>query len=467
MSRGFSTIELLIAFAIAMLVIVAVVQVMFGAQYWLIASQTSSEGLYKAKTMLEDLRSAAEKDFQLASSTELLPDTLNSECIGGELCYYKSATISDISQCSKLAHAHVEWRVPGYGTTTSDLYTNLTSPNEIVKLGSDCSVNAPVGDWTGMSSDSLGGVSGTAHALDAQDGIAFVATSAGLSAEGPSDSGFVAVASGFNGLDVARDAVTGRTYAYMAGASSADQLKIYEVTDPSAPVFVSQASLPGTAEQATSTTFYGRMVYVWTREGSGNDFYVFDVADPTNPVFRGSIELNTSVYGVHIRDQLIGGTVRRLAFLATSNTSREVRVLDVTDPTAMTTLAEANLPTSKPALSIFVAGSRIYVGLESGSEEELFVLDGSEEMLLSGTLPVLSATETSPRSVTTLRVSSDMLFMVGINASSRIEVRDAHSPDTLIGTESITGIAPSGFDLEDDTVYSVTAGGAVRAHTSL
>ncbi len=99
--RGFSTLELMIAFALISIVLVGAVGGNFIAQYWSAVSRTSNEGLYKAKTKLEDLRGDIKQDFYNAvsspSTASMTSDPADASCIAGGLCYFVESNISDIS----------------------------------------------------------------------------------------------------------------------------------------------------------------------------------------------------------------------------------------------------------------------------------------------------------------------------------------------------------------------------------
>ena len=66
---GFSTLEMLIAMTILIMVISAVILVSFGSQSLLIDSQTNAEALNITQKRLEEQQALARKDFKLVNST--------------------------------------------------------------------------------------------------------------------------------------------------------------------------------------------------------------------------------------------------------------------------------------------------------------------------------------------------------------------------------------------------------------
>src|SRR3990167_5975208 len=68
---GFSSIEILIATTVLVVVLSAVVLVSFGSQSLLIDSETSSEALTKAQELIEQEQALARKDFKLVNPVSL------------------------------------------------------------------------------------------------------------------------------------------------------------------------------------------------------------------------------------------------------------------------------------------------------------------------------------------------------------------------------------------------------------
>lgn len=469
MQRGFSTIELIIALTLGSLIIGAVVQVLFGSQYWVAASETSGEALGKARAALESVRASARRDFTLASSSPTLTAT---SCAPGSLCYYTQVEVTDFSSCSKQVDVQVSWRMPGFSTSTTRLTSMLASPDEIIRLGSDCLVNAPEGSWSSMTQTSVGSILGTITAVDVLEGVAYVTTDTAPYFYIVKEGALVAYENGFTeytplrSLDVVRDATTGAIYAYVGRAESSKGLGVIEVTNPARPATTSMPlMLPGATNPPWRMVVYGDTLYIGTREG-GTEFFTIDIARKDSPQVTRTYELNTSVYGLMVRTQERAGSESTLAFLATPSDASEVRVLDVTGGTITeVTEARTDLPGNKDGRSLFLLGNRLYVGLESGAGADLYVLNASVPFPRTGGLPVVHSAETSPRSVSSIRVSGERIYLTGTGGSARLEVRDVHAPATLIGTRSIAGIGENALDTDGNTVY-VGASGALRLLTS-
>jgi hypothetical protein len=401
--RGFSTLEIMISFAIMSLVFAGVMLADFSSTYWVIASQTSSEGLYKSKTRIEELRAASKKDFYSVVSSSPTKD-VDATCAQGGLCYFVESIVTDISTCSKYIEAVSSWRVEGYPTTTTSLPTHLTNPAEAIAQGGDCLLNPPKGAWTGVTASSTATIAGTPSGVDVLGGYAYVGSDAApyLSAwrgSGLSYTNSFKVSDPVNGLDVARDEATGRTYAFLALASTTAQMAVVDVTDPLAPVELTRMDLSnvaasGSFPQGWRVLYYNQRLYVTTRETTGPEFHVFDVGNPGVPNELGSFEINTSVYDMVVRDEKVAGAIKRFAYLATTKGSAgKVIVLDVTNPASISELTGAATALPANAKSISLSGHTLFVGTDSSSDKELLAYDASDVMGASAGFPRIAAAE--------------------------------------------------------------------------
>lgn len=463
--KGFSTLEMMIAFAIMSVVLGGVAIADFSAQYWMVNAQTSNEALYKAKTTLEDLRATAKANFYYATSSPA-SRVLDSSCSSGGLCYYVETLVTDLSPCSKYAQAVVSWRVERYPTTTTSLATNLTYPAEGLNDGGDCPLNQPSGSWSSPASAYTADFGGTPTGLDVLDGNAYVAVGSAPYLEIVGTSGDVLNAgctncSGvYNALDVAHDSTTGRTYVYAARNATTSQLEVIDVTDASSPSMLAQATFAsvdpyGSYPQGWRVYYYGRKVYIVARETAGPELHVFDVGNPDAPVEVGSMELGTSVYGLVVRDQYVGTTLHRFAYLATTRNPYELMVLDVTDPANISevTGARVDFPGSQTAKALYLNGTTLYVGRDSvPGGDELYALDARNPTAASGGLPILQSADVGS-GITAIRVSGAYIFLA--TTGSQLLIRNTADLSS-VGGFSLPGLTDTALDLNGDYIYAAS-----------
>ncbi len=491
---GFSTLELMIAFALMSIVLVGAVGANFAAQYWSITSQTSNEALYKAKTKLEDLRSLIKQDFYQASSSPLTvsvdpADPADASCISGGLCYFVQTTVTDISSCSKYVGVKVEWQVQNYPKTNTSLFTNLTNSPEIIARGGDCILNQPTGNWKGASPQNVGSLAFSPGkqftGIDVLHKKIYVAAAtfpSFLIYDTPPSIGqnpillgslniLVSGANkGLNALDVEEDLSTGHTYAFAAVNATTSQLAVIDVTDAHNPALVAQRDLQdvdplGSYPQGWRLFIYGGRLYMTTRETTGNEFHIFDISTPTLPTEIGNgFQINRTVNSMAVRDQKIAGTKHRLVFMASDSDLKELGVLDVTND-VITELNSVDLPGIQDGMSLFLLGNNLYFGRASTpSGPELYVFDISNPGIL---LPIIGQGEIGA-DVTNLEVSGDYAYVGTNKIGQEFQVWNSDfnqwNPAILnagrFTSFSFANMAPLGFDIDGDWVYAISQFGA-------
>lgn len=484
---GFSTLELMIAMAIMSIVLAGVVSANYATQYWLITSQTSNEGLYKAKTKLEDLRSLVKQDFYQATSSALMrgvdsTDPGDAACISGGLCYFTQAIITDLSSCSKYVEARVSWQVPGYSTTTTSLFTNLTNWSEAIALGGDCILNQPAGNWR-STPQNVGAFNANPGKLftgiDVLHKVIYVTASTSpyflvyaVPAAVGQNPALIGSANGagmrLNAVDVGKDLSTGRTYAFVAQNATTSQLGVFDVTDPSVPTLVTERRLngitsPGLFSEGWKVFVYGGRLYMTTRETSGNEFHIFNIDTPTQPTEIGTgFQLNRTVNDLVVRDQKIGSEIRRFVFLAADANLKEIGILDVTND-VISEVASVNLSGSQDGTSVFLLGHQLYFGRASNSSgPELYVFDVKNPSAVSPS-SLLGLGEIGA-DVTALRVSGTYAFLGTSRSGQEFQVWNADyaswNPSVLnagrFSSFSFPHLARAAIDIDGDWVYMVS-----------
>lgn len=487
-----STLEIVIAFALIIIAIVGGVDASYSAQYWSLASLTSNEGLYKAKTVLETIRANASFDFQSASSSPLTAsknqnDAADKSCIAGGLCYFTGTFVTDYSTCAKFAEARVAWDVSQrYPTTTTSLFSNLTNDAEIIALGGDCLLARPAGSWTTASPSIVGSVSlGGEYTtgIDVlQKKIYVTASSTNISARQlriystPQALGQSPTLLGstpgstlrLNAVDAVRDESTGRLYVYAAQHATSSQLAVFDATDSANPTLVTTRGLSGvdplgSYPQGWRVFAYGSRLYVTTRETAGPELHIFDISQPTQPteIVSAATELTRTVNALVVRNEIVNGATRRFLYLAASAGLKELSVLDVTGDTPVEKVA-VNLSNTQDALSLSLIGNRLYVGrqLTSGGPE-LFVFD-TKQLQAGNTTPLGSAKVGGD--VAAIRAVGDVLFLATSVAGAEFEVRASdytkwsttNAATGRYSTTAFTNLAPQSLDVEGDYVYGAS-----------
>lgn len=388
---GFATLELLIALVLMIAALVAVNLLVFGNQSAGIDNQTNNEAQVLGQSQLEAAKAQANNNFDLLTNT---PNVVSG-------IYTASTTVTDLSPCSKNVLANVVWQVDRNRFEQVHLNTDFGDPAAVVDNGGACNTPADPG-WrhpVGVSDIGRGG-SGDLQTTDikARNGLLYVsahANSAGkpdllifdvtnvLTTHTVIDKDTSNTGGGVNALSIVNTPATlGHTYAYLANSDNTNQLQVADVSNPSSINLLpaSYRTPAGISAEATSIYYYKNRIYIGTKQ-IGNplqdEFHVYDVSAPTNPVWLNDYKVNANVNDITVHDDGLGHT---LAYLATSGGSEDVIVLDVTNVSllhAPILAAQKSLTSGHLAKSLYLLGHNLYVGELHSGDPEIFVADVS------------------------------------------------------------------------------------------
>lgn len=496
MKKGFTTIELMIAMAIMVMVLSAVVVVAFGNQSFLIGAQTNAEAMNKAQELLEAEQALARKDFNLvnnvASTTDdiytkavyvnLLPDLLTKE-VKALISWQGERGLKRELELTTLI-ANFETPV-GNNTCNSNLSGDWTNPvieNSNTNFAS--LVGNPSGTYTLSDVDAYRGnlyvtAINTANPTD-QNFFIFDITN-------PSDPDFLSgldnengggtTNAGLSAVRVAEDPASSpvKTYAYAANGYNASystcnpvtkrncgQLDIFDVTDKSAPLWGTNLMLASstapfvTGPQASGNSIYYKNGYILlglnaTGSGNGPEFHLIDVHNPDD-LFGGShllFPVGTYAVGNSVNSMVMRGTY---AYIATPNSS-ELQILNMTNPSSITVAGGYGAGNGN-GKSLYIVGNNVYLGRTTGAGTDLQILDNTDP---TATLPLLGGIDIEPptNSVNAI-IQRDYLSFLLTNNDLKIYKTDNPSSPTLFGSITLpqngSAVEPS-MDCEDNRIY--------------
>lgn len=470
---GFSTLEILIAFAVVILCMGAVIMVTFGNQSIGIDSETNLEAIYKAQAVLEKARALSRENFAGLIST--------SSVTTSGIPYTQSLVISDVTLCRKQATSTVTWYSSSrpqkveFSTFFSDIAGSLA-------LGGDCPTDEAGPNWNNpqkFASDTIN--PGKSTAIDVLNKVAYLGAdmspylyiaSTTYAVLGQSNNLFVTFTNGFeaedeiNSLDAIRDLASGKYYLFSAMASSTLQLKVTNVTDIYNPVTVARVGLSscvtGSFPEGWRLYYYKNTLYLTTRYTAGPELHIFNVTNPESPVEYsiGSISckglnLGDTANNMVVTDQVVGGVTKRYLYLATSELDKELRVFDVTNPTLPIEILAANqdLPGPQDGLSVYLYGNKLFLGRQSTpSGADLYVYDISNP---TTGLPLLGSKDIGT-GVNQIRVTGRFAFLGTPKSNQEFQVWDVSnlSSISLLKAYNFGNIVEQGLDYEPDRIYA-------------
>ncbi len=472
--NGFSTLEMLMAFAILTLSMSAVIMVIFGNQSVSVDTETSHEAIYKTGKMLEKARAESRQNF-----LSLVSNTITE--ISGSVTYINKITITDLTQCKKQATSTTEWSIGGFKPQKIELGTLLTDTATALALGGDCINDIPSSNWTSprrFASNTMN--PGRPTALDELNRMVYLGSdrtpflyiaSTTYARLGQNSGLFEVFTNGFdvkhtiNSIDAVRYPSLNRTYVFSAIASSTKQLAVIDVTNPRQPTITYlglSSCVTGLAPQGYLVLYYKNTLYLTTQYTAGPEFHIFDVTNPLNPIeyaigsssCRG-LELGNSVNDMVVQDQIIGGVTKRYMYMATDELDKELRVFDVTNPLSIVevTSANQNLPGEQNGMSLFSVGYKLYFGRQSTpSGPDFYVYDTSNPntgLTLLGSVDIGTG-------VLAIRVAGKFAFIATPRVNREFQVWNIENPSNItnITVYNFGNVVNRGIDYSPDFIYS-------------
>lgn len=415
-NTGMATIELLIAFAILVINITAVILLTNGEQSVAIDTETNSEALYKAQELIEEAKSDANSDFNLANPIPAGPDGI----------YKKSLLVKQIDLFTKEITSLITWNNEGRDQTVN-LTTRVTNP-DAVDGGDTCS-SVLAGDWTNpqkteyeFGDDILNDTSSGFPITSIQSfnhkmyvtvnndngnnpGTFFI-----LDITDPDNTPTLlspplfdnsTVGEGLNGV-----AVDSGNYAYVASAytsapancmqnSNCAQLQVIDVSNPTNPTIIKnfkiQSITSGNKLAAGTSIFYKNgIVYLGLVKANlgYNELYIIDVGgagggSPTNPIILDSVKIDNGVNSIFVRGNY--------AYVASPN-NQELKIFDVSNPSSISEVGYFDAPgggaNNGNGKSLYLVGDTLYLGRTLLNGNEFYVLDNSDS---ETSLPILGS----------------------------------------------------------------------------
>lgn len=393
---GFSTIEILIAFAVGIIFLTAAMMVAFSdptlaRQISLDSGQTAAldaalddSGLNRAANKIGRAIEELTRNWNYSGAAIQNDAT----AISSLVTYANTASVVDISPCVKEVVNKTTWntlnsrdRYITFGTAISDM-------DVAQALGPGGCDPTPPGDWDNPESFSSTDVSAVkANTVDAvhfqNKTIVVLGSTAGAPAkhdlyvfdlsapDSPIQKGSLnVIGKGINDL-----VVVGR-YVYAVRDDSTNQLVVIDINDLNTPTLVTSRTLTGVSganPEGQAIDYHDGHLYVGTWNNNvpagTPEFIVFDISDPIDPVQKGGYNLGHSVNEIRVQGEY--------AYLATTDNTGELTVMDVSDPSSPVIESKFDVAlSSRDAESIYILGRNAYLGLtKSATLDDLVKLD--------------------------------------------------------------------------------------------
>jgi hypothetical protein len=437
--RGQSTVELMVAIFVFTVAMAGIAAVIFGNQFMSLDGEMNNIGVAKAQDLLEQQRANGKNNFYgvVAGVTTDGP-------------YTKTVTVNDLNQCQKEVTSKIAWSTGQGAPKQVTLTTLINNLAEELANGGQCSgINANNSALTcpnsteivSISSDTVTGIAANPTGLKVSGSTVYLSATP-LSPGDTVSSDFWVLdvnssyqysintlktfstgSGGLNALDIAGN------YAYAASVNGSKQLQIIQLnTNP--PSVVGYLALPGNTQPGLSIDYRSGKVYIGTAASAGPEFFIIDVSNPAHPslVEKGVYEVGGDVREINV----IGSA----AYLATSNSAKQIVQLDVLNAALISEAAVSNPSGSVGGQSLYFLGSRLFTGSNFGSNPNLSILNlANFANIGSAFLPTLSANVNNTGQPNSLLATGNMLFVgtsLGADSKSKFMAINVSSPSNPV-----------------------------------
>jgi N-acetylglucosamine-6-sulfatase len=184
------------------------------------------------------------------------------------------------------------------------------------------------------------------------------------------------------GGDVNKILISGN-YAFLATSVNSSELIVLDITNKNLPIQISNYDTSGYGD-GKALALSGSTLYLGTIVNSGitnNEFYALNVSNPASITKLGSFEIGANVNGIDINGSN--------AYLATSDNSRELIVLNVSLPSSITLKSSYNTPGYSDANAVKVKNGLIYLGTDQGASTNFYALKFDSIVSLVGAINLI------------------------------------------------------------------------------
>lgn len=231
-------------------------------------------------------------------------------------------------------------------------------------------------------------------------------------------------------------------YAYVTSDANAAELQVVNITTPATPSLVASLDISGNSN-ASAVFVSGTRAYVTRVTGAGSEFSSINISNPLSPTVLGNL-----AGGQSFLDVVVSGNY---AYCAGASNQPEVRVIDITNPAAMSIVGTLDLTGSSNGTSIALLGTTLAVGRANGDLVTVSVA--------TPTSPTLLATLTGLTSVNDIFLGyNNYLFVATGLASQELLIYDISSPSSPVligGFNSVASLLGVAYDTARDTAVAV------------
>ena len=446
-NKGFSLIEVILSTAVFVLIVTALMGVyLYGEE------STMLSGNRARATMLAEEGVEATRNIRDANFTNLTDGTYGLTTLGNQYnlsgssdtsgIFNRAITVSPVDANRKDITSTVSWQQNAQRVGSVAVTSRMTFWQKIVTV---------IGDWT--NPNTLAGsidLSGNQAGLkiQVQGNYAYITRNINsnvnflvIDISTPSSPSLVG---SLTTVGTPTNLAVSGNYAYVSysGDNNAE-LKIINISNPASPSQVGLYNAPGNG-QANSVFIVGTTAYISRITSANDEFIILNVATPSAPSIIGSLGLSNTANGISV--------IGNYAYVATSDTAKELQVINISTPSTPTLATTLNLSGSSATTTIEAAGTVAVLG----SGVTLYTVNISNPIA-----PVQLASYATGGTINDISLGNNntYAFLANNNGTMELQIINITTPasPTLLGMYNTTSGSFNGvfYDSNTDRAYTV------------
>jgi type II secretory pathway pseudopilin PulG len=406
--KGFSILELMIAFAVLSLCLTFSLNLWFFNQNSVTAGENREMLLSRVLQVMAAMATSSQTHFaDIVSTSTFIEGVLTKTDVQSLDPFTKTATVTA--------------SIPrGFSGTILPVLLHRTFYDFSRKAEqSSCATSFKL-DWKNpfiMSTAFLSG-SSTATSVKVQHEIAYVGANSALQSDpdlyifAVSDPHSMKLLSSLNTGPGIESLALAWPYLFLANTSINAQLQVVDVSDPRNPILRLSFKLPGGFKDigyVGNTLSYNRgLLALGTRKSLGPEVHLLNASNPLNPIEVAAYEAGSTINNIWLGDTSL--------YIATP-LDEEFSILSISSAQQLQYSGGYNAQgLSGSGLSLYQLGSTMYLGRTVG-EQELIALNTS-----SSSLPAVQSSVAVKSSVEGLLIRNPFLFLTSIDSAKQFEV---------------------------------------------
>lgn len=151
-------------------------------------------------------------------------------------------------------------------------------------------------------------------------------------------------------------------YAYLTTRDDSYEFQVFNISNPASPQRVSRLNLSGSSD-ALDVVVNANQAYI----AQGSTVYAYNITNPNSPQQLDTLSVGATANELFVNENYL--------YVATNDSTKELQVIDITNPANIFLVGQYNLTGSLQATDIKVRGDRVYVSTRSNSGAELYIIN--------------------------------------------------------------------------------------------